>query len=71
MAEHHKAGMDADSLFSQYTTFGEDPFIVPEPDNEGFSARDYAKQRCAVLCGLESGALTIQHGPRKDQETDL
>ncbi len=52
LAEYHQPGMTADALFSQYTSFGKDPYISPVPDGEArFSAWDYAKQRCAVLCG--------------------
>lgn len=52
LEELHQPGMDAEALFAQYTAFGEDPYIVPVPDGEAeFSAWDYAKQRCAVLCG--------------------
>lgn len=52
LEEQHRPGMDVEALFAQYTAFGEDPYIVPVPDGEaGFSAWDYAKQRCATLCG--------------------
>jgi hypothetical protein len=38
------------SRFSLYTTFGEDPFIRPEHDGHRFSAWEYARLRCELLC---------------------
>ena len=38
-------------LWDGYTTFGEDPFIVPEDKDCHFSAWDYAKQRCHEMAG--------------------
>ncbi len=32
-----------------YTSFGEDPFIIG-PGDYRFSAWDYAKERCSILC---------------------
>jgi hypothetical protein len=43
-------GMTASALYSSYTMFGEDPFVVG-PHGAGFSAWTYAKQRCQDLCG--------------------
>jgi len=38
-------------LFKAYTSFGEDPFISPTTsDTPRFSAWDYARERCRVLC---------------------
>ena len=44
--------MTAEALFSSYTSFGEDPWIVaPTPeDTVQFSAWDYAKRRCDEMC---------------------
>ncbi len=42
--------------FEKYLMFGEDPFIVPSPE-ERFSARDYARELC---CG--------QNGPTQSSE---
>lgn len=50
LAEHHQPGMTAEALFSQYMSFGDDPFIDPQPEGEKFSGRDYAKERCSALC---------------------
>lgn len=40
-------GMTADDLYSSYTDYGDDPFIVPDPNQ--FSAWDYAKQRSSAI----------------------
>ncbi len=47
-----KPGMTAGRLYSQYTAFGEDPFIIPPPGEppRPFSAWDYARERCQALC---------------------
>src|SRR3989338_6236536 len=42
------SNLKAEELFKKYTLFGEDPFIIPNDEN--FSAWDYARQRCQVLC---------------------
>jgi hypothetical protein len=39
----------AAELFSIYTTFGEDPFIVSTDSACTFSGWDYARQRCAEI----------------------
>ena len=51
LAEYHTPGMKADELYEQYTTFGDDPQISPVPDGERFSGWEYAKLRCAAICG--------------------
>jgi hypothetical protein len=50
LAEQYRNGITADELFSRYTGFGEDPYVV---GGEGvpFSAWNYARERCAALCG--------------------
>lgn len=45
-----KKGITAKELYSIYTGFGDEPFIVGEPVPYRFSARDYAKERCKQLC---------------------
>ncbi len=48
-------GMTADELYRQYTSFGEDPFIVADGrSGVAFSAWDYARARCAALCASTS-----------------
>lgn len=47
----YKDGVTAEQLFDEYVMFGEDPFIVGEPAPFPFSAREYAKKRCAEICG--------------------
>jgi hypothetical protein len=42
----------ADELYEKYVMFGDDPFIVPvDPAGQqvDFSARAYAKERCAII----------------------
>lgn len=49
----HQPGMDAGELMTQYVMFGEDPFIIcSDPAFGGvlFSAREYARWRCDMLC---------------------
>ena len=46
-------GLSADELYRDYVGFGEDPFIVPVPENRtAFSGWDYAKQRCSEIARL-------------------
>jgi hypothetical protein len=40
----YKPGMTADQLWKQYTNFGEDPFIRPEPTGVHFSAWEFARE---------------------------
>jgi hypothetical protein len=54
LAQEHRPGILAEALYHRYTSFGEDPFIeVIEGEDKAarFSAWDYAKERCRVLCG--------------------
>lgn len=48
-------GMTADDLYKTYTAFGEDPFIpqLPPVGMPSFSAWDYARERCQVICSVE------------------
>jgi len=39
-----------EELYSGYTMFGEDPFIVSDDERCMFSAWDYAKKRCLEMC---------------------
>ena len=46
-------GLSADELYRGYVGFGEDPFIVPVPENRmAFAAWDYAKTRCNEIARL-------------------
>ncbi len=47
----YQRGMSAQSLLSSYKMYGEDPFIVPDMEDDKFSAWSYAEQRCQALCG--------------------
>ena len=46
----HGEGESAASLYGQYTSFGDDPFVRPVPTGKKFSAWEYAKQRCKEMC---------------------
>ena len=47
-----KPGMSAEELWDSYKSFGEDPFIQSvDVAPVRFSAWDYARGRCADLCG--------------------
>jgi hypothetical protein len=56
LLRNHKAGMTADTLYGQYSSFGEDPFIVASPGDPAvaFSAWDYARERVQTICGGET-----------------
>lgn len=52
LEEWAKRKITARELYELYIHFGEDPFIVPVDPHDapsGFSAWDYAKERCLVL----------------------
>ena len=46
----YRPGMSASELYDRYTMFGEDPW-VSGPGTKDFSAWEYAKSRCEILCG--------------------
>jgi hypothetical protein len=50
LASAYTPGMTAEELYQSYTSFGDDPFIIG-PGDEKFSAWDYAKTRCGMMCG--------------------
>jgi hypothetical protein len=45
-----KPGMTAEKLFQHYSSFGEDPFFIDDDPNNKFSAWDYARERCGIIC---------------------
>jgi hypothetical protein len=51
LASAYNSSMSAAQLYHSFVSFGEDPYIVAE-EGTGvlFSAWDYARERCAVLC---------------------
>ena len=49
LLENYRQGMSSDDLYAQFTSFGEDPYILGEPDRP-FSAWEYAKGRCGPIC---------------------
>ena len=44
--------MSTADVYSLYLTFGEDPFIRPEPPGFRFSAWTYARLRCELHCAV-------------------
>ena len=51
LEEQYQPGVDAEALYSNYQSFGDDPFIVSdEVGSEKFSAWDYALIRCKEMC---------------------
>jgi hypothetical protein len=49
LASAYTPGMSAEDLYSNYKSFGDDPWISGG-DGVPFSAWDYAKQRCVEIC---------------------
>jgi hypothetical protein len=63
-----KPGMTSQALYTSYTAFGEDPFIVPTGSEEAdveFSAWGYAQRRCDEMCS----PATAQPAPSPDEGT--
>jgi hypothetical protein len=53
LADCYKPGMTAAELYDQYTSFGDEPFIMAPPGGPPgaiFSARDYARSRLEAVC---------------------
>ena len=54
LRHEHVAGMPASALYFRYMMFGREPFLVSAADEAemqpGFSAWDYARERCGELC---------------------
>ncbi len=51
LIESYKPAMTADELYNNYLKFGDEPYIRPGEKNNQFSASEYAKERCAEICG--------------------
>ena len=51
LAATYKEGMNAAELYDSYVSFGDDPFVVPEPEGVKYSSWEYAKKRCSEICG--------------------
>jgi hypothetical protein len=50
----YRAGMTAEQLYQQYTSFGHDAYIISGNESCQFSARDYAGERCREICSRAS-----------------
>ncbi len=61
----YKPGTTAEMLYSHYTDFGDDPFIVVPlgKARSTFSAWDYAKQRAAEMCAVAAAPPKPPHEP--------
>jgi hypothetical protein len=54
LEQEYRPGISAEALYDRYTSFGDDPFILVLEGADAsavFSAWNYAKQRCFVICG--------------------
>lgn len=51
LKQNYRRGMSLGELLTQYTMFGEDPWIQAGDGSVPFSARDYASQRAREICG--------------------
>ncbi len=59
-----KPGMPATELWKSYMSFGNDPFIVSvDAPEASFSAWEYAKERCQVLCAARNPLLASPAEP--------
>jgi len=62
LASALKPGMTADELYSQYTSFGDDPYITSSNEpGVPFSAWSYAKTRCLEMCGSQPASKADGH----------
>lgn len=51
LAAQYQADMTAEALYGNYTSFGDDPFILSiKAEPVKFSAWDYARQRSTEIC---------------------
>ena len=50
LMSNYRPGMTAGELLTQYTFYGEDPFVFTGDGTVPFSARDYASQRVREIC---------------------
>jgi len=48
--ENYRPGMTSGELLSQYSLYGEDPFIIGVDEGVPFSAREYATVRVKEIC---------------------
>lgn len=50
LAANHRPGMTSGELLTQYSLYGEDPFVFTGDGTVPFSARDYASERIRAIC---------------------
>jgi hypothetical protein len=46
----YRPGMSPAELYSQYTSFGDDPYVFPAGQGDRFSAWDFARDKCEEIC---------------------
>jgi hypothetical protein len=51
LAAIYRPGMAAESLYGSYKFYGTDAYVVPDDEQERFSAWTYAGDRCREMCG--------------------
>lgn len=63
----HQPGMTAEQLFDHYLMLGEIPYLRTNSGRIGFSACDYAMERCKALCAGASAfrerRRPVRHSP--------
>jgi hypothetical protein len=67
LQQYCQPGMTSKELYEGYVGFGEDPFIIPAAEPR-FSAWDYARARCLVLCRDEDAVASVLRYPEWPQE---
>jgi len=51
--------MSEEALFSSYSSFGDDPYIVSDnTDSDNFSAWDYARGSCREICSQDATIIS-------------
>ncbi len=50
LESEYRNGISAEDLLHAYVTRGEEPFIIPDDEQQPFNGRDYAGIRCQLMC---------------------
>jgi len=59
LLHNYTEGISSSELYELYTNFGEDPFIVPMPEDVDFFAWGYAKHRCEEICENTGAKISV------------
>ena len=62
LAEHYKLGMTAGQLYAQYTSFGDDPFVIARTVARRSASRLDASERAEAMC-TQALARPHRHAP--------